>query len=348
MSAWLSLKVAAIVLVSVVLGVLLRVVPHTPLSQFVRVSTAIYAEDGQLLRLTLAADQQYRLWTPLPQVSPEFIEALLLHEDRHYRRHFGVDPLALVRALVRMASGGAHQGGSTITMQLARRIYHLNTRTVVGKIRQMGAATWLELRYSKDEILEAHVNLIPYGRNIQGVGAASLIYFAKSANHLTFAEALALALIPQAPRSRNPGVIEPASLLKSRVALAALWATKHAALPASIAAAGQTLHFRGLDQLPFEAPHVVSALLEATLAKSEIHTTLSFSLQKLLERTVRQYVATQRRLGVTNAAAMLVDFRSMQVKALVGSADFADPLIDGQVNGTTAKRSPAKCRTRPS
>ncbi len=320
--------------------VALRILPHAPLSSFAPQSTAVYAADGELLRLSLASDGQYRLWTPLSDVSPEFVEALLLHEDRHFRWHFGVDPTALVRAVTRMARGGAHQGGSTLTMQLARLVYHLNTRSVLGKLWQMAAATWLELRYSKREILEAHINLTPYGHNVQGIGAASRIYLGKSPAQLTFAEALALALIPQSPNLRDPDGEESPSMRTARLHLAQLWAARHPLSDASLASAGKTLHFRGLHQLPFQAPHLVSELLTANGTAHEIHTTINLAQQHLLERTLQQYVATQRPLGVTNAAAMLVDYRSMQVKALVGSADFFDASIGGQVNGTTAKRSP--------
>ena len=331
---------AALALVTVFAAVLLRELPHAPLSSYVPLSTAVYADDGQLLRLTLASDQQYRLWTPLAEVTPEFVDALMLHEDRHFRWHFGVDPLALIRAMTRMAAGGGNQGGSTITMQLARLIYHLNTRSVLGKLRQILAALWLELRYSKDEILEAHVNLTPYGHNVQGIGAASRIYLGKSAARLTFAEALALALIPQSPNRRDPDGKESASLKAARIHLAQAWATRHPVSEASLASAGKTLHFRGFHELPFEAPHLVSTLLEAPGTGHEIRSTLNIPLQHLLERNLQQYIATQRNLGVTNAAAMLVDIRSMQVKALVGSANFFDSSIDGQVNGTAAKRSP--------
>jgi penicillin-binding protein 1C len=319
---------------------LFRILPHAPLSSYAPLSVAVYAEDGELLRLTLASDQQYRLWTPLSEVSREFVEALLLHEDRHFRWHFGVDPAALVRAVTRMAGGGPHQGGSTITMQLARLIYHLNTRSVPGKLEQMAAATWLELRYSKREILEAHINLTPYGHNVQGIGAASRIYLDKSAAQLTFAEALALALIPQSPNLRDPDGEESPGLKAARIDLARLWATQHPLSEASLASAGKTLHFRGLHQLPFEAPHLVSELLATHTPSHDIYATINLPLQHLVERTLQQYIATQRTLGVTNAAAMLMDYRSMQVKALVGSADFFDASILGQVNGTTAKRSP--------
>jgi penicillin-binding protein 1C len=340
MSRRLRLLIAAVALTVAATAVVLRIFPSAPLSSFAPTSTAVYAEDGQLLRMTMASDQQYRLWTPLHSVSPEFMDALILHEDRHFYRHLGVDPTALIRACIRMATGGHHQGASTITMQLARLIYRLNTRTVTGKLHQMAAASWIELHYSKEEILEAHINLIPYGRNIQGVGAASLIYFGKPASRLTFAEALSLVLIPQSPKARDPKGDEPESLRSARIGLAHVWVSQHATAAASLAAAEQPLRFRRLEELPFIAPHLVTDLIGASGGKSEIHTTINVDLQRQLDRSVKQFIATQRPLGVTNAAVMLVDSRSMDVKALVGSADFADSAIDGQVNGTTAKRSP--------
>ncbi len=157
---------------------------------------AVLDAKGRLLRLTIARDQQYRLWTPLDQISPEFIEALLLHEDQHFYAHLGVNPLALARAAAATFSGGTRQGGSTISMQLARMLYGLNTRTVPGKLKQIALAVGLELRYSKRELLEAHVNLMPYGGNVQGVGTASLIYFGKTPSQLALSEALALVLVP--------------------------------------------------------------------------------------------------------------------------------------------------------
>src|SRR5205085_6610114 len=93
-------------------------------------------------------------------------------------------------------------GGSTITMQLARLQFHLHTRTIAGKLTQMFRALQLERHYSKDQILEAYLNLAPYGRNIEGAGAASEIYFGKTALGLTTPEAVALSVIPQSPGRR--------------------------------------------------------------------------------------------------------------------------------------------------
>ncbi|MFO1400600.1 MAG: penicillin-binding protein 1C [Steroidobacteraceae bacterium] len=333
-------RLVLVVLLVVAGALLVRLLPHRPLSSRVPTSTAVYGGQGELLRLTLAADQQYRLWTPLAQVSPDYLKALLLHEDRHFYWHPGVDPAALVRAALRTGSGGARQGGSTITMQLARLLYHLNTRSVPGKLGQMALAAGLELRYSKSEILEAYVNLAPFGRNVQGVGAASEIYFAKPANRLTFAEALALAVIPQAPRSRGPDGAESDALRAARARLIQEWTRAYQTPREAIVAASQPLRIRGLAQVPFEAPHLVDDVLAANHGPYAIHTTLDVPLQHQLERAVSQYIATVRTLGVRNATALLVDSRSMAVKALVGSADYFDASIDGQVNGVQGKRSP--------
>src|SRR5439155_9908838 len=114
----------------------------------------------------------------------------------------GVNLLSLVRAAVRTYRGGSRQGGSTVTMQLARIVYRLNTKTISGKLRQIGAALWLESRLSKREILEAYLNVVPFGGNLQGVGAASRIYFGKAPDRVTLGEALTLAVIPQRPAIR--------------------------------------------------------------------------------------------------------------------------------------------------
>ena len=317
----------------------LRLWPHAPLMARVPVSSAVFARDGELLRLTLSADGQYRLWTPLEQIAPEYLEALRLYEDRHFYWHPGVDAAALFRATWRSAQGN-RQGASTLTMQLARMLYRLNTRTIHGKIRQMATAAWLELRYSKHDILETYANVAPFGGNVQGVGAASLIYFRRQASALTFAEALTLAVIPQAPQARGRAGRETASLAAARRQLLSVWAGHHEVAPEARVAASDPMELTGPGQLPFEAPHLSDALLAQRAPGAQIRSTIDLPLQRLVERVVSQYIAGVRELGVTNAAALLVDVRSMTARALVGSADFHDESIAGQVNGVLAKRSP--------
>lgn len=326
-----------------------RIVPHAPLSERVATSTAVYDADGGLLRLTLSPDQAYRVWVPLERMSPLLLEATLLQEDRYFRWHPGVNPVALVRGAWRTyAIRARREGGSTITMQLARMLYGVRSSTPTGKLRQVALALWLELRYTKREILEAYLNVAPYGGNIEGAAAASLIYFGKDPGRLTLPEALTLAVLPQNPTRRTPDAdgAPGTNLRAARDGLYAGWRARHRpvdgeadlmALPIRMAAAGG---------LPFGAPHLVDQVLAEAGPGSgrtlppEIRTTLDRRLQRLLERQLRAFVAGAARLGVHNAAAMVVDTRTMAVRALVGSADFFDSEIAGQVNGTAAKRSP--------
>jgi len=210
----------AAVLVIAVLLAGIRLWPHRPLAELAPTSTAVYDDHGRLLRLTLASDERYRLWTPLREMPPALVQAVMLQEDAWFRWHPGFNPISLVRgAWVTYARGGARQGGSTLTMQLARLVYRLNTRTPAGKARQVLRSIQLELCYSKDAILEAYLNYAPYGRNVEGVGAASLVYFDKPVSQLTLPEALALAVIPQDPsrRVRDAVRTEPDDVIGTRL-----------------------------------------------------------------------------------------------------------------------------------
>ncbi len=335
--------------VLIVALVTLRLYPKPPLSTRYTSSVAVYGARGQLLRLTLAKDDRYRLWLPLASISPEIIEAFLLQEDRWFYRYFGVNPLALARGGWRTyVTGEPRQGGSTITMQLARMTERNSSRSLHGKFKQITRALMLEAMYSKRDILEAYLNLVPYGANIEGVGAASLIHFGKSTQALSLPETLTLAVIPQAPSKRTliraQERADGASLTGARLRLFARWLAQHPPAASRAGLMKLALNLRTANQLPFKAPHAVDHLLARHNYDSggsrEIHATLDLRLQRTLERQIHRYVERQRRIGIENATAMLIDYRTMEVKAVVGSAGFHNAATSGQVNGTLAKRSP--------
>ncbi|MCB1611200.1 MAG: penicillin-binding protein 1C, partial [Xanthomonadales bacterium] len=325
--------------------------PQPPLSLQAPQSVAVYDRHGQLLRLSLASDQRYRLWQPLEQISPLLIDAVLLHEDAWFRWHPGFNPLSLMRgAWSTYVSGEARIGGSTVTMQLARLLGRLDTRTPRGKLRQIADAVWLELRYSKDEILEAYLNLAPYGGNIEGAGAASLIYFDKPVQALTLPEALTLAVLPQAPARRgrlaedgSATVIGPA-LAAARDRLFQRYRATVVVDTADEALMGLPLRLRASGALPFSAPHFVERVLAERWRRGDtepvLTTTLDLRLQRIAEQAVSTHLGRWRQKGLNNAVVMLVDARDMGVRALVGSADYGNAAIAGQVNGAAAKRSP--------
>ncbi|MGJ0484161.1 MAG: penicillin-binding protein 1C [Methylomicrobium sp.] len=337
---WLRVAAFTVAIICLAL-VLLSLIPKPALSGHYPKSTAIYARQGELLRLTLASDGQFRLWTPLDQIPGRLRTAALLYEDHWFYRHPGVNPWALTRAAWTTLTHGGRQGGSTITMQVARQLYRIKSRSYLGKLQQIALALWIELRYGKDEILEAYLNGASYGGNIVGVGAASRIYFHKPATELSLIEALTLAVIPQNPARRVPAHHElPPTLLAARQRLWQSWLAKYPEDRSYANDLALPLPVYGRHELTIEAPHLTDLLLQRCAGTETIRSSLHLSVQRSVERSLRHYLAANRGKGIQNAAALLVDADSMQVRAMVGSADYRNPAIDGQVNGTLAKRSP--------
>jgi len=301
-------------------------------------STLVSDRNGNLLRLTLSADEKYRIRADVRELPPRFMEAILLKEDRGFFLHPGVNVSALARAAWHSYVRRDYRaGGSTITMQAARLLYHLDTDSVLGKARQILYAMVLELAYPKTRIFETYASLVPCGRNVEGFPAASLLYFRKPLAGLSLSEIFLLCSLPQRP-NQDSAADPMAGLRASRDRLYDSWIAAH---PEDRALAVQfqlpeDLHL----SLPFEAPHAVNSLLASHPGRTIIRSTIDLRLQKALERMVHDYVERHSSFGIRNACALLVRRRGMEVLAEVGSADFFSTGIDGQVNGTEARRSP--------
>lgn len=312
--------------------------PIPPLLENLAFSKAFYDDKKNLLRLTLSQDDKFRLYTPLKDISPQLIDATLLQEDQYFRSHYGVNPWAMLKAFEQTYLVKSRKiGASTITMQLARLRYGINSKKVMGKLAQIIRALQIEMHYNKDEILEAYLNLAPYGANIEGIGAASLIYFNTSAKTLSLPQALTLSVIPQNPTKRRP---DNRDLKAIRDKLFLRWLEKYPQDNAKQAIFGLPLVMQNIPSLPFKAPHFINALMATTRVSNSVQTTLDGRLQTLVETITKHYIDRKKTLGVYNAAVLLVDTRDMNVKALMGSADFFNKRIAGQINGTQIKRSP--------
>lgn len=317
--------------------------PKPELKQYQSWSRAWYDNSGKLLRLELADDDRYRLHQSLENISPLLIQATLLYEDQHYYDHWGIDIPAIFRAFWQTYISGERKiGASTITMQVARLRWHINSGTLSGKFKQILRAIQLGRHYSKDEILEAYLNLAPYGRNIEGIGAASLVYFNKKAAELSFPEALTLSVIPQNPNKRNPASETGfKNLNAARHNLFERWVEVNPEYRAQQNIVEMPLHVRKLEDLPFYAPHFIDYLgLHHSIRQHEIATSLHLTRQLTLEKILQRYVEDNQNKGIQNAALTLINYQTMAVEAMIGSADFNNPAIAGQVNGTNAKRSP--------
>lgn len=330
-----ALRLRAITAGSIFLAVLgFLFCPKPDLLEPYTFSRAVFDREGNLLNLSLSLDEKYRLFVPYKKINEHTKKALLTYEDKRFFSHFGVDIPSLARAAAAMIAGGRRQGASTLTMQVARLRWRLDTSSLWGKMQQILRALQLERHYSKEEILEAYYNLCPMGGNIEGIGAAALIYFNTEADKLNLPQAAALAVIPQNPEKRHPLKTGGQQRIAAAVQrLKTLWSTAYGN--------ETTLDLPVLFEkhLPKTAMHTVQRVKRQTTS-SNIRTTIDGVWQHKLEQALRSYIDKQRVLGVRNAAAIIVNKQTMEVIAEVGSADFFDKEISGQVDGLTSLRSP--------
>lgn len=309
-----------------------------------RFSRTLEDRHGKLLHLTLTSDGKYRRQTALAEISPSLIEATLELEDRHFYDHPGVNPLSLLRAAWGVISGSARGGGSTITMQLARLRYGLHTRSLWGKLVQIVRAVQIERHHEKSVVLEAYLNQAPYGGNVEGIGAASLLWCGKHARDLSLRESVALAVLPQSPTRRRPRAMSGNADLAA--AQHRLWERLRLqrAVPADPLDAAFTL--RQLLPVSREAPHLARRLFQQRPADDRVSSgvpvrcSADAAMQLRVEQSLADYIVRKREVGIANACALLVHAPSREVMAYVGSSGFLDKAIQGQVDGVLARRSP--------
>ena len=299
----------------------------------------VFARDGTLLRGFLSPDEKWRLRVPLNQISTCLVLTVLEHEDRWFFRHPGVNPFAALRAVwSNLSEGRIVTGASTITMQLARLV-EPGRRSYRFKTYQAYRALQYESLYTKKKILEMYLNLAPYGGNVEGVGAASRIYFDKPPLELSPAEAALLAILPQSPAGRHP-IRFPERAEESRNRLIDRLAKR------GILDADEVFHARShplprkIHAVPFRAPHFCEWVPGYCGIEGSLHTTIDPVLQEETESLVRSHVLSLRQTGIGQAAVVILDYERSEIVAMAGSASFFDSLHQGQVNGTVARRSP--------
>ncbi|MBB5286815.1 penicillin-binding protein 1C [Rhabdobacter roseus] len=310
-----------------------------PFRPAVRYSTQILAEDGTVLHAFLSPDDKWRLYTELSEITPLLRQTLMHKEDRYFYWHPGVNPLALIRATARnLLAGRRTSGASTITMQVVR-LLEPRPRTYRSKAIELFRALQLEWHFSKDEILQLYLNLVPYGGNIEGIKAASLLYFGKPPQLLSLAEITALTIVPNRPSSLRPGRRNDA-LHRERNRWLERFRKENLFAPGVIHdALNEPLNAQRLPP-PRLAPHLALRLRNEYPQQPTIRTSLRPPRQAQAETLVKNYVNRLRALNIHNAAVLVVNNETMAVEAYVGSADFHNPYDGGQVDGIRAVRSP--------
>lgn len=308
------------------------------LDEAARSSPTVVDRNGTLLRAFTMADGRWRLPAKIEDVDPRFLAMLLAYEDRRFYQHHGVDPEAILRAAGQLVTHfHIVSGASTLTMQVARLLEPRSEKSFAAKLRQMVRAIEIERHHSKKEILDLYVALAPYGGNIEGVRAASLAYFGKEPKRLTIAEAALLVALPQSPEARRPDRFAAAArTARDRVLDRAYHRGVITKAERDAARHENVPHIR--RAFPTLAAHAAEEALRAEPKIQTYRLTLNAAWQSPLESLARD--AAQRLGAKLSVAILVVDNKSGEIRAHVGSADYFDAARAGAIDMTQALRSP--------
>jgi len=305
-----------------------------------RVGTAVLDRDGRILRLFPDEKGRFGLWCQGSRFPEHLKAAVVAAEDQRFYYHPGFDPVAIARAVWTNAGRGRIvSGASTITQQVVRLI-RPRPRTFGSKIIETLESMKMEWQLSKEQILVLHLNLSPMGGNIRGATLASRIYFGKNVEHITLAEAAVLAALPRSPSRLDPRrptgrklvLAEKDRILKRMAELG--WITPEQ-LNMSL---GSVVVFKN-RKIPLRAPHVVDFVMRRAIKQDNpIRTTVDPDLQGALERILKSHSNRLRRIGIRQAAALIVSVRDGEILAMVGSLGYGEQ-DQGFNNAVLAQRS---------
>ena len=315
-------------------------------------STKIYDRTGEHLLYEIHGEEK-RTSIPLKDMSEIVRAATIAAEDQTFYQHYGVQFKAIARAAIYDLLGRkVSQGGSTITQQLIKNTVLTPERTFTRKVKEVILSVELEQKFSKDEILEMYLNEIPYGSNAYGIQAAAQTFFGKDAKDLKLAESALLASLPKAPTYYSPYGTH-VDELKGRQEYILDQMQKMGYITADQARSAK--EFDVLAEIrPFQeniqAPHFVMYVKEQLVTKygekqveeggMKVYTTLDWNKQQIADEAVKKGVVANAKYRASNAALVAIDPKTGQILAMVGSRDYFDKSIDGNVNVAVRDRQP--------
>ncbi len=312
-------------------------------------STKIYDRNGNLLYTVNDPTEGQRTILSFDEIPTVMKQAIIAAEDRNFYSNPGFDVRGISRAVLGVLTGRFAGGGSTITQQLARAVFLTPEFSIERKLREILLAYRISNRFEKDEILALYLNKIAFGNLAYGIEAASIVYFDKPAQDLTLGEAAMLAGIVQAPSSLNPFVNPQGARERQLYVLNQMVDNGFITEAEAAETFASELAYSQRSQ-PLLAPHFVfyvRQLLEERFGVDRVQrgglhvtTTLDLNLQNLAERVAREQITNLAANDASNAAVVALDPKTGEILAMLGSVDYGDRSIDGQVNVTTSLRQP--------
>ncbi|MCS6807852.1 MAG: penicillin-binding protein 1C [Bacteroidota bacterium] len=347
----LAILRCALSLVLAFLGILGILSLLFPLHVDIPFSTLIAARDSTIIHAFLASDDKWRMKTDIAELSPLLRTALIAKEDRWFYWHCGVNPVALVRATIQnITAQRTVSGASTLTMQVARMLEqqyasrygnpHQRPRTLWNKLVEIFRALQLECVYSKDEIIQLYTNLAPYGGNIEGVKAASMLYFGRLPDKISLAQAVTLAIIPNRPTTlklaeHNTAIQRERDKWLERFRSERIF-------PDSLIndALREPLGVERRQAPSTTVPHLAYRMKRSFPTESIIYTTIDTRKQHAVQTLTQNVIRRLTIYGIRNAAVLVVNNQRSEVEAYLGSPNYDDKAASGEVDGVRAVRSP--------
>lgn len=324
--------------------------PNKIMERDIAQSTKIYDRTGQTVLYEVHGEEK-RTLMQLDNIPNEVKWATISVEDKNFYKHHGFSLTGIIRAVFKnVIKGEKAQGGSTITQQFVKNAILTSEKTYTRKIKELILSYQLESKFSKDQILQMYLNEIPYGSVSYGVASASQTFFGKNVQDLTLAESAILAALPKAPSYYSPyGNHKDKLMDRQHFILDEMVKDGYIDKERAEAAKKQELNFKQPKE-SILAPHFVMYVKETLSEKYgekmleqglKVITTLDLEKQKIAEKSVVAGVEKRgEQYGFSNAALVSLDPKTGQILAMVGSKDFFDDEIDGQVNVTTRLRQP--------
>lgn len=316
-------------------------------------STKIYDRTGQHLLYEVHGEEK-RTLISFEEIPDTVKYATIVLEDQDFYSHHGIKFSSIIRAAVKdVLKRGVTQGGSTITQQFIKNSLLSSERTITRKIKEVILAIELEQKFSKEEILSMYLNEIPYGSNAYGIEAAAQTYFGKRAKDLSLDEAALLASLPKAPTYYSPygSHIEE---IKARQESAIQRMADLGYITQTQAEEAKKVDI--LEKViphreNISAPHFVMYVKEYLELKYgeqaieqgglKVYTTLDWEKQQIAEKAVREgALANEKKYNASNASLVAIDTKTGQILTMVGSRDYFDKAVDGQVNVAIRDRQP--------
>lgn len=356
-ATWAAIAALTLLVVGAIAAVLVYVyyARHVPSPQDLTArsalfkSTRIYDRNGELLYEVIDPTGGRRTIVRYDDLSDEIIWATVDTEDATFFRNPGFNPFAIARSVYwALTEGEVVSGASGITQQVARMLYLNQEQTLDRKLKEAVLATEITRLYSKEEILQIYLNEIYYGNLSYGIAAAAETYFGKRVQDLTLAESALLAGLPQAAGPHDPYTNPEGAKARRAVVLNLMARQGHISQQAADLAAQEPLNLRPLT-IEIKAPHFVMyvrGLLEERYGNQiyrrglQVYTTLDLEMQRDAERVAQQHIESLKGHNVSNAAVLTVNAHTGEILAMLGSVNFFDDSIQGQVNVTLRPRQP--------